>query len=42
MIDWLVRFRLAPSPHVAAEMLVLGRGLVHVLDELVDLPECQV
>ena len=33
-IDWLVRFQLAPSPYVAAEMLILGAGLTALLDEL--------
>ncbi len=33
-VDWLVRLGLAPDPHVAAEMLILGRGLKDVLDEL--------
>ena len=33
-IDWLVRFKLAPSPLVAAEMLILGAGLTSLLDEL--------
>lgn len=33
-IDWLVRLGLAPTPQVAAEMLILGAGLKHVLDEL--------
>lgn len=33
-IDWLVRFGLASSPHVAAEMLIVGAGLTLLLDEL--------
>ena len=33
-IDWLVRLGLAPDPQTAAEMLILGRGLTAVLDEL--------
>lgn len=33
-IDWLVRLGLAPDPHIAAEMLIVGKGLANVLDEL--------
>lgn len=33
-IDWLVRLGLAPEPHTAAEMLILGQGLGSLLDEL--------
>jgi len=33
-IDWLVRLGLAPDPQTAAEMLILGRGLTALLDEL--------
>lgn len=33
-IDWLVRLGLAPSPQVAAEMLILGAGLNDLLNEL--------
>lgn len=33
-IDWLVRLGLAPSPQVAAEMLILGQGLLPALDHL--------
>ena len=33
-IDWLVRLGLAPSPQVAAEMLILGAECRHVLDSL--------
>lgn len=36
-IDWLTRQGLAPSPQVAAEMLILGAGLQSLLDEL-----CQI
>lgn len=31
-VDWLVRLGLATDPHVAAEMLVLGRRLTEQLD----------
>ena len=37
-IDWLVRLGLAPSPAVAAEMLILAAGLQTLLDELCQLP----
>lgn len=33
-VDWLVRFGLAPDPWSAAEMLIVGRGLQQLLDEL--------
>lgn len=41
-VDWLVRLDLAPSPSVAAEMLIIGAGLQLVLDELCSLPESQL
>lgn len=41
-IDWLVRFGLAPSPHVATEMLIRGAGLQELLDELCQLPEAEL
>ena len=41
-IDWLVRIGLAEHPHAAAEMLITGRGLTAVLDELVNLPELNI
>lgn len=40
-VDWLVRIGLAPSPAVAAEMLVLGFGLTDLLDELEKMPETE-
>lgn len=33
-LDWLVRLGLAPDARTAVEMLILGRGLMPVLDEL--------
>lgn len=41
-IDWLVRLGLASSPQVAAEMLILGRGLSEVLDQLAADPEVNI
>lgn len=38
-IDWLVRLRLAPDAHRAAEMLILGADLSGLLEELLELPE---
>jgi len=38
-IDWLVRFGLAPDAWAAAEMLIVGRGLQQLLDELEALPD---
>jgi hypothetical protein len=33
-IDWLVRLGLAPTPQIAAEMLILGAGCTNLLNEL--------
>lgn len=41
-IDWLVRLNLASSPYVAAEMLILGRGLTEQLDWLCGIPDLQL
>lgn len=41
-IDWLCRHGLAPSPYVAAEMLILAEGLRGVLDELCQIPEVEL
>lgn len=38
-IDWLVRLGLAPTPQVAAEMLILGADFTRVLNELEALAE---
>ena len=40
-IDWLVRLRLAPDAHTAAEMLILAADLTRTLDELTALPELE-
>lgn len=39
-VDWLVRLGLAVDAYAAAEALIAARGLTHVLDELMTLPEC--
>lgn len=41
-IDWLTRVGLAPSPHAAAEMLIVGAGLQSLLDELCRLPKSEL
>lgn len=38
-IDWLCRLGLAPSPYVAAEMLILAEGLQGLLSQLCALSE---
>lgn len=38
-LDWLVRHGLAIDPRRAAEALIAAKGLTHVLDELMALPE---
>lgn len=38
-IDWLVKLGLAPTPALAAEMLIVGAGLQPLLDQLCQLPE---
>lgn len=37
LIDYLVRFGLAPNPQVAAEMLALGAGITGLLDEVINI-----
>lgn len=41
-IDWLCRLGLAPSPYVAAEMLIMAQGLQELLTELCSLPADQL
>lgn len=41
-IDWMVRIGLAPSAHIAADMLILAAGLTKARDELAADPTLEV